>query len=333
MVAASSTSALSSSNSARTSAHPGFARFAWGILVYILLVILFGAWVRITGSGAGCGDHWPTCHGELIPRSPRLETIIEYTHRVTSGVLGPLVLGLVGWAWWGAGRRRVVRLWAIVTALFVVFEALIGAGLVLAELVADDDSVARAVVIALHLGNTLVLTAASALTAWFGAGRAIASWLASRHRWWLWVGVAGVVIVSMTGAVTALGDTLFPVKPTQGAGLMARLRDDLSLSAHFLVRLRIVHPVLAVALSGYLFYLGRSLADAYAGAGQRLARWLAALSALQLGLGAVNIALGAPGWMQLAHLLAAQLLWIVLILLYAESCRAAGPASAGLPSR
>ena len=268
MVVASPTEALSNSKYAQPPGHAGFARFAWGVLVYILVVILFGAWVRITGSGAGCGDHWPTCHGELIPRSPRVETIIEYTHRVTSGVLGPLVLGLVGWAWWGAGRRPVVRFWALVTTLFVVFEALIGAGLVLAELVADDDSVARAVVIALHLGNTLILTAASALTAWFGAGRTLPSWRAPSHRWWLWGAVAGVVVVSMTGAVTALGDTLFPVQPTEGTGLMARLRDDLSFGAHFLVRLRIVHPVLATALSGYLFYLGRAPSPSCSAASQ-----------------------------------------------------------------
>lgn len=317
---------------------PGFSRYAWGVLVYTLLVILFGAWVRITGSGAGCGDHWPTCHGELVPRAPGVQTLIEYTHRLTSGILGPAVLVLLWWAYRGAGRRAVVRRFAALTVFFVVVEALIGAGLVLRELVADDDSLSRAVVVGLHLGNTLLLTASAALTAWFGLGR---TWPGTRHGFpWqraLWLGLLGVMLVSMTGAVTALGDTLFPVRPTTESGLLAHIRDDLSSGAHFLVRLRVVHPLLAVVLSGGLLWL----AGRWDGArpdgelqqtGRWSPRWLArALKGLvwsQLVLGSLNIALGAPGWLQLVHLLLAQGVWLSLVLLYVAAASAQATASA-----
>ena len=138
-----------------------FARYAWAFVAYLLAVILFGAWVRITHSGAGCGSHWPTCNGDLVPLAPSIETIIEYTHRLTSGALGILGLVLVGWA--ARQRRRRVLVAALVTLFFIILEALIGAGLVLKELVADDDSAARAIVISLHLVNTLMLTGAAAL--------------------------------------------------------------------------------------------------------------------------------------------------------------------------
>ena len=62
------------------------ARYAWGVLGINLLVILWGAYVRATGSGAGCGSHWPLCNGEVVPRSAGLATLIEFTHRATSGV-------------------------------------------------------------------------------------------------------------------------------------------------------------------------------------------------------------------------------------------------------
>ncbi len=47
-----------------------FSRYAWGVLLWNVLVALWGAYVRATGSGAGCGSHWPTCNGEILPRAP-----------------------------------------------------------------------------------------------------------------------------------------------------------------------------------------------------------------------------------------------------------------------
>lgn len=310
---------------------PTFARFAWGLLAYTLFVILFGAWVRISGSGAGCGDHWPTCHGALVPSAPELKTITEYTHRLTSGLLGPLTIALVVWAWRGAGwgaykldavRTRTVGIAASAVLFFIIVESLIGAGLVLKELVADDDSVARAVIVALHLGNTLLLTGAGALTAWYGAGR---PWLglgsSSARRTAGLLGLLALALVSMSGAVTALGDTLFPVPPATDTGLLAHLREDLSPGAHFLVRLRVLHPVMAVCTAAYMLWLSRLLARGHgAGSVRTLARWVETLVWIEVLAGAVNIALGAPGSMQLLHLLLAQGLWISMVLLFFVAC-------------
>lgn len=290
-----------------------FSRLAWAFVAYLLLVILFGAWVRITHSGAGCGSHWPTCHGEVIPPDPSIETIIEYTHRLTSGALGILGLGLLAGAW-RVSRRVFVA--ACVTMAFIIFEALIGAGLVLRELVADDASVARAVVIALHLANTLFLTASAALVAWWSDRDIVFDWREERSAVILCgVGLVALVLTSMTGAVTALGDTLFPVDPTLTDGLVSRLRDDLSPANHFLVRLRIVHPVIACVGALYLLALSHWIrARDFA---LNVDSWAAALFALVLAqviVGIVNVALAAPGWLQIVHLLMAQLVWIVAVI-------------------
>ena len=288
-----------------------FTLAAWLFLGYLVAVILFGAWVRISHSGDGCGSNWPTCHGEVVPTDPTAATLIEFTHRVTSGLCGVFGLALLAWAWvrfrWGPVTRAVA-----LTLLFVVFEGAIGAGLVLAELVADDDSAARAVVIALHLTNTLALTAFASLAAW----RAGQDWQPSfmgRRRLAFAAALVLVVLAAMSGAVTALGDTLFPREVTVGEGLLAEIRDDLSASNHFLVRLRVLHPVVAVIAAAYLIWLlnGESETNLWA----RAAMYLVAA---EVAVGFFNIGLSAPGWLQIVHLLAAQALWVALILVCAS---------------
>lgn len=292
-----------------------FTRYAWAFLAYLLLVILFGAWVRITHSGAGCGSHWPTCHGQIVPLAPSVETMIEYTHRLTSGLCGILGLLLVGWAARAFGRGRVLAA-SIVTMVFIVIEAAVGAGLVLEELVASDDSVARAIVISLHLVNTLLLTGSAALAAWWSRdARPVSPRALGTGTWILAAGLLALVASCMTGAVTALGDTLFPVGATEGVGLFERVTDELSPANHFLVRLRIIHPVVAVVAAGIVYGVGAWAREhAHDERTPRLARGLQHGVLAQVVLGILNIGLAAPGWMQLVHLLLAQGVWIAAVL-------------------
>ena len=283
-----------------------FTKAAWLFLAYLIAVILFGAWVRISHSGDGCGSNWPTCHGEVVPTSPSTATLVEFTHRVTSGLCGVLGLGLLAWAWRLYGRGPVTRAVAL-TVLFIVIEGAIGAGLVLGELVADDASVSRAVVIALHLTNTLALTAFAALAAWRSGHPGPVEFLA-RRRVVFALGIGLVVLTAASGAVTALGDTLFPRGVDVGPGLLAVIGDDLSAGNHFLVRLRVLHPVLAVVTAGYMIWLLASEAG-----GNRWARATLYLLAAEVAVGFFNIGLSAPGWLQVVHLLFAQALWMALM--------------------
>ena len=145
-----------------------YQRLAWSVLGYTVLVILFGAWVRITGSGAGCGEHWPSCHGDLVPRNPTVATVIEFTHRLTSGLCLFAVLALVWAARRTFPRGHAARTGAALAVLFTITEALVGAGLVRFGLVDKNDSIARAVVMSIHLINTSLLTGALAYAAWSG---------------------------------------------------------------------------------------------------------------------------------------------------------------------
>ena len=293
-----------------------FAKYSWGILGYTLLVILWGAYVRITGSGAGCGSHWPLCGGDVVPRSPQIETIIEFTHRVTSGLAGILVLVLVIWAFRKYVSGHPVRTGAVLSLAFMVTESLLGAGLVKFELVADNDSIARALTISAHLVNTFLLIAAMTLTAWWASdGKRVRIRGRGKTAWLLGIGLLGTLILGASGAVTALGDTLFPAGSLQEA-----LRQDISPTAHILIRLRLFHPAIAVVVGGYLVAITQ-LFDTFKDdpATYRIGRLLTGIVVVQLVAGAVNVALLAPVWMQLVHLFLADAMWIALVLLSASA--------------
>lgn len=299
-----------------------FSRYAWGVLGLNLLVILWGAYVRATGSGAGCGRHWPLCNGEVVPRSPQLETVIELTHRVTSGFALAAVVVMLVWAFrsYPAGHR--VRLGATLSLVFIVVEALIGAGLVLLELVAMNESAARAYWMVAHLLNTFILLAVLTLTAWWASGGAAVRLRgAGAAGWAVASAMVGVLVVAATGAIAALGDTLFPSQ-----SLAQGLRDSFSPESHLLVRLRKLHPLLAIAAGAAAVLAARALTRARpAIATRRAAAVVTGVYALQLVAGTLNVVLLAPVWLQLLHLLLADLLWIALVLLAASALAAPGP--------
>ena len=291
-------------------AHPtAFVRLAWALLGYTILVILWGAFVRATGAGAGCGSHWPLCNGEVVPTSPRWETLVELSHRVTSALVGLGVIALLVGAFRRFPRGHRVRKAAVGSFVFVLTEGLVGAMLVRYEWVADDASVARTVVIGLHLVNTFVLVAFLTAAAWWASGRAAPRRDAPGVLWWS-VGalVLGALVVSTAGAVTALGDTLFRA---EGSG--AVLASTLDATAHHLQQLRVYHPVLAV-LFGALVVALVPFVQRRAPAAHRLGQVVLLLYLAQVALGVWNIFLKAPVWMQLVHLFGADLFWIVLIM-------------------
>ena len=305
-----------------------FAKYSWLVLGYNLLVVAWGAFVRATGSGAGCGSHWPLCNGEVVHRPERMETLIELTHRLTSGLALIAVVVMLVWALRAYAPGHRVRRAAGASMAFMVLEALLGAGLVLFELVADNDSMVRAFSMIAHLVNTFLLIGALTVTAWWASGgEPFRVRRSGPLGALLLAGLAGMLLVGATGAIAALGDTLFPAR-SLGEGLRA----DLSPTAHLLVRLRVIHPFVAVGVGAFLLALARWTArERPDAASTRLAGAVSLLVVVQLVAGVVNVALLAPVWMQLLHLLLADLLWIALVLLAAAAL--ATPAAAAAPAR
>jgi len=292
-----------------------FAKYTWGVLIYNLGVILWGAYVRATGSGAGCGRHWPTCHGEVIPLDPSIKTLIEYSHRLTSGLALVSVLIMLFWAYKAFPKGHPARKATWLSVIFMFTEGGLGAGLVLLELVATDTSMLRVLSMGLHLTNTFLLLASLTLACWWSENRSNFSLkgqgLFGRK---IYLGLTVVLLIGVTGAITALGDTLFP--PEQlGAGLMA----DGEGGVYFLKRLRILHPALAVSFGLYFVYLGIYFRQPkFGGSINKAATLLVLVYVAQLAIGLTNIILKVPVWTQLLHLLCADLVWITLVLLGAN---------------
>ncbi len=293
-----------------------FVFFSWSVLVYNLGIIVWGAFVRASGSGAGCGSHWPLCNGQVIPRSPSVETLIEFSHRFTSGIALILVVGLAVAAFRTFPKRHIVRRGAALSLFFIITEALVGAGLVLFSLVADNASIARALFMSVHLANTFLLVAALTLTAWWASGgRPMQLRGQGSILWLLLLGCAATLMLGVSGAVAALGDTLFP-----SGSLAQGIRDDFSPTAHFLIRLRFLHPTIAFGTAVYLVVLGALARVARPNPDtRRFSRALSVLFVTQLAVGSLNVVLLAPIPMQLIHLLLADIVWIVLILLTAAT--------------
>lgn len=279
------------------------ARFAWIVLAYNVLVILWGAFVSATGSGAGCGEHWPTCNGQIVPRPDRVDTLIEFTHRLSSGVALLLLIGLAVWAWraYPAGHR--VRRAAFLSFVFVIVESLLGAALVLFRWVAFDASLARVLVQPIHLLNTLLLLAAILATAWWASGGQAIQIAGQAHRLrWLVAAWLGVVAISASGSVISLGDLL-----------ALQLGERYNALVEVLVRLRLGHPAVAIGVGLYVIWLAFARPELTPNPTARRLAWMtAAFVIVQWLVGLVNVWLRVPVWTQLLHLLLADLTWIAL---------------------
>jgi heme A synthase len=291
-----------------------FALFAWIVLVFNIPVILWGAYVRVSYSGDGCGAHWPFCNGQALPQNMSKPTIIEFTHRMMTSVDTFLVLAMLLAAFWLYPTRHIIRKYALASFGFLLVEALLGAGLVLFRMVARDQSAGRIWYLSAHLINTMLLLATLTITAWL-ASQGFSQFqlrnIPPRLRWSALV----TVFISITGAVAALGDMLFPTE-----SLMEGMRRDFSAASPMLLRLRMTHPAIAIAGAGFVIWVALTVwrssdSDRLKKASLRLV----ALIVFQLFWGAANLTLLAPVWMQLSHLLIADFVWIAVVLVAAEA--------------
>jgi len=295
---------------------PALRRFAWGVLAYFIGVILWGSLVRASGAGAGCGNHWPLCNGTVMQHSASVNTMIEFTHRITSGLSFFSAVGLLVWVFRATIRGHLARAAVVASVAFTLVEAILGAFLVKLGLTAQSQSPLRPWYLALHLTNTLLLLAALTLTAHMlsrkhgylrNTIRVVAPIGAS-------TGVIVVLIVGVTGSLAALGDTLFPA-----TSLGSALAQDFSSTSGWLVRWRWTHPTIAFLASIFLIWI-------LVRAAQRTTEWdnrglsalVLVLLATQYVLGVLDVVLLAPVWLQIAHLLGADVLWAALVVLTAR---------------
>lgn len=263
-----------------------FRQLTKALLYYTLLVILWGAWVRISKSGDGCGEHWPLCQGEIIPSGATQKTWTELFHRMMSGIFGIYVFVLFIFA---QKQSKSIKKWMGWTLLFTITEALLGAKLVLFGLVGENNSYSRAIAMSLHMLNSLFLVSAITMTI-----------LATQKenpkiniKKWLSLFAA----LAMTGAIASLATTLFP-----STSLTEGLAKDLNENSPWILRLRFIHPVLAFLFAGHMsaFFYKRN-------------KYLSGLFSVQLLVGIATLLLLSPIPLKLTHLFLVHWIWIHLV--------------------
>lgn len=291
-----------------------YAFLAWGVLVFNVLVILGGAIVRATESGDGCGASWPTCTDRILPSNPAVETVIEFSHRITSALAIAGVVVLLVWARRLYAKGHRVRLASGSSLGVMVVEALLGASLVVFGWVAQDASVGRMIVVPLHLANTYLLLGALTLTAWWSSGNPGPATPVDRStRRPLIIGAFGLLLVGAMGALNALSDTLYPVD-----SFFSGVQQELSADAPWLVQLRVLHPIVAVAVGFGVAYLVMRLAAPATERARRISVVIIGLVVVQFFAGLVNVMLATPLETQVFHLALADAMWISYVIFSAE---------------
>ncbi|MEN8115325.1 MAG: COX15/CtaA family protein [Actinomycetota bacterium] len=286
-----------------------FRNLAWSVLIFNVLVVLGGAIVRATGSGDGCGESWPRCTDRLFPADPGVETIIEFSHRITSAlaILGVVVMYFLARRLYDKGHR--VRGATTASLALLLFESVLGGLLVIFGWVDMDASIGRMIIVPLHLINTYMLVGALTLTAWWSSGTpAIARPVDEKTRNKLVLGVVGLLAIGAIGALNALSDSLYPAE-----SFLAGFEAEMAADAPWLLQIRVFHPIVAIAFGLGVAYLVTRLAVPATEKTKQYGAMVRWLIILQLLVGLSNVLLAAPLEIQIAHLAVADAIWIAYL--------------------
>lgn len=286
-----------------------FRRLCISTLCTSLFIFLWGAWLRFSFSGDGCGTDWPLCNSKIIPATT--EAWMEWIHRLSSSGFSILILCIVFYSFLCFPKKHRVRFWSLVAFALTVLEALIGAFLVIFSLTGHDQSILRPFVLEAHLINSLLLLA-SLVMCW---RHSLENPIPSKKilKWSVLF-----ILLALTGSIASLSNTLFPSSSLVGAFLM-----DFNFNSPGLVQLRILHPILTLLLGGgAVFYLYRkivknkitiNLKNGFPSLSTEAILLLCLLLGLTTGIGTL-LSLS-PIFMKLTHLFIAYMIWIAIWLL------------------
>ena len=263
--------------------------------------ILAGAFVRATGSGDGCGATWPTCKGRIIPALSDTSELIEFSHRSVSGVL--LIVTIVIFVKSRKFQKdSLVRTVTNYLTFFVIFEALIGAVIVIFEWVGLNSSLPRIIAVPIHLVNTFGLLGCYAIL-YKILDENIEEIISMFNKNFIFISSL-FLLSGATGSIAALADVLFP-----SASFIEGFLADFDRTSEILTRLRILHPIVSSALSLVLYVYSVRINKKY----NIRVKPLQTLIFVAVFLGFLNVLSNIILPLSILHLAIADFLWISYI--------------------
>ncbi len=279
-----------------------FRQLCLTTLFFALFIIIWGAWVRFSHSGDGCGDHWPLCNDQFIPKNGEGKTWIEWFHRASSSMFGLVVLALSFYSFQCFPKKHKVRFWGSLSLIFTISEALIGAVLVLKGLTGQNDSLMRILILNLHLINSLFLTG-SILMCWRHSFKQVEIPFKK-----ISIFAIMFLFIALTGSVASLSNTLYP-----SSSLIQGILMDLNKNSPLILQLRILHPLIAICITSCILYF--FIYKIYSKKIRPISYTLIVFLVLGILTGTITLLSLSPVFMKLLHLLVAHTIWLCILLL------------------
>ena len=268
-----------------------FKNYSLFVLLFTLITIFWGAWVRLSLSGDGCGNSWPLCNEKILPENTA--AFIEWIHRGTSALSLIFILLLFILALKIYSKKHIIKRLSIASFVLICVEALIGALLVLSGFVGLNKSEIRVLLLAFHLINSLLLIGALSLC-W-----RTSLWnhfkIKRPHIYF----VLAFPLLALTGNIASLAGQLFP-----SLSLSQALTLDFLPSSHISLKLRPFHPLLAISFLIFLSVFSFSIKNL---------RLLTLASLVVVLFGFSTLIFLSPLWMKMGHLILAYSLWVFLV--------------------
>ena len=276
-----------------------FKKYLIFLWFYSILVVVWGAWVRISNSGDGCGESWPLCNNLILPDTSNVHTLIEFIHRVSTGTYGVLILVLVLWAFKIFKPKHPVRKITVFVLSLTILEALIGAMLVMFGLVGENTGFSRLTVMSLHQVVSVLLTGSIMRTYY-------TTKLCTRPSPWVLVIKVLFLLIVATGGITALSNTHFPSN-----SIIEGFLSDIDRSSHILLRIRVIHPIMAISFFVAILFMLKKL---YKNFEYRIyAKHLTLALSIGVLVGILTLITLSPTYMKLVHLVVAHAIWALVV--------------------
>jgi heme A synthase len=279
-----------------------YAYLALTTALLTLGLIVFGAVVRVTDSGLGCGNEWPTCHGSLIPPLDNITAVIEWLHRAFAVFIGLFgIVTLIQAVRAFRRRNRLVLMATLTAALLFAAQSMLGALVVILDL--------PPTAVTLHLGTAMLLLGALLVGGLASIYQPQARYARDQFTTLAFLAAALTLIIILTGAlVRGAGASLSCTDWPLCNGAVVPLGQGQGALIHWTHRVAVLGLGITLAMLVWQAWKVRPAGSVRILAAAGFGAYL-----MQVGVGALYVFSMAADWTGAAHVGFAAITWSLLV--------------------